>query len=140
MIINLVKWIVVHQHPFTVVEELHFLNYTHSLHPTAKIPTADTIKSYITNFYVTDKEKLQNILSNLPGKISFTIDCWTSPSVKSFLAITAHFINKDWELQHTLLDFIEMFDSHTAQNLKEAFLSGLEHFSIENKVWSLVFY
>jgi hypothetical protein len=125
---------------FIVVEKLHFLNYTHLLHPTAKIPTADTIKSYITNFYVTDKEKIQNILSNLPGKISFTIDCWTSPSVKSFLAITAHFINKDWELQHTLLDFIEMFDSHTAQNLKEAFLSGLEHFSIENKVWSLVFY
>jgi hypothetical protein len=139
MINNLVKWIVIHQHPFTTIKELHFLNYTHALHPTAKIPTADTIKTYIGNFYKTDKEKIQNILSNLPGKISFTIDCWTSPSFKSFLAITAHFINKEWKLQHILLDFIEMFDSHTGQNLKETFVSGLENFLIENKV-RLVFF
>ena len=103
--------------------------------PTAKIPSADTIKSFILNCYETDKEKVCNLLLNIPGKISYTIDCWTSPSAKSFLSITAHFINKEWKLQHILLDFIEMFDAHTGQHLKEAFLTGLEQFSIEDKVW-----
>lgn len=135
MINNLVKWIVIKQHAFTIVEEPDFINFIHSLHPTTKIPSADTIKSYISNFYKTDKEKVQKILSNIPGKISFTIDCWTSPSAKSFLSITAHYINKDWELQHILLDFIEMFDSHTGQHLKETFVTGLENFSIEKKVF-----
>jgi len=34
------------------------------------------------------------------------------------MSITAHFINNDWILQHILLDFLEMYDSHTDQNLK----------------------
>ena len=123
-----------HQHPFTIVEETGFINYIRSIHPTTKIPTADTIKSHIMNFYEDDKEKIKDILKNLSGKISFTTDCWTSPSSKSFMSITAHFIDNDWKLQHLLLDFIEINDSHTGQNLKNAFVLGLENFSIENKV------
>ena len=124
----------VHQHPFTIVEEPNFINYIHSLHPTTEIPTADTIKSYIMKFYEDDKEKIRNILKNLFSKISFTTDCWISPSTKSFMSITAHFINQDWILQHILLDFIEIYDSHTGQNLKNTFVLGLESFSIEDKV------
>ena len=90
--------------------------------------------------YKNDKEKIKNVLMNLPGKISFTTDCWTSPSSKSFMSITAHFITKDWDLQHILLDFIEMYDSHTGQNLKNTFVSGLENFSIENKVIFIFYY
>ncbi|CAB4494772.1 unnamed protein product [Rhizophagus irregularis] len=62
MINNLVKWIVIKQHAFTIAEEPEFINFIHSLHPTAKIPSANTIKSHISNFYRTDREKVQNIL------------------------------------------------------------------------------
>ena len=85
-------------------------------------------------FYEDDKEKIRNILKNLSSKISFTTDYWTSPSTKSFMSITAHFIDDNWILQHILLDFIEMYDSHTGQNLKNTFVLGLESFSIEDKV------
>ena len=88
-------------------------------------------------FYEDDKEKIKNILKSISGKISFTTDCWTSPSSKSFMSITAHFIDDDWNLKHLLLDFIEINDSHTGQNLKNAFVLGLEKFSIENKVYLL---
>jgi len=84
--------------------------------------------------YEEDKQKIKNILKNVSAKISFTTDCWTSPSSKSFMSITAHFIDDDWKLQHFLLDFIEINESHTGQNLKNAFLSGLENFGIEDKV------
>ena len=134
MINELIKWIVMNQHAFTMVEEQGFLNFIHTLYPTTKISSADTIKSYISNFYEANKEKIQNILLNVPGKISFTIDCWTSPSIKSFLSITAHFINKDWKLQHILLDFLEVVESHTGKNLNETFVAGLEYFSIKEKV------
>ena len=54
--------------------------------------------------------------------------------MKSFMSITAHFIDKEWALQHILLDFIEIFDSHTGQNLKNTFVLGLENFILEKKV------
>jgi len=50
------------------------------------------------------------------------------------MSITAHYINEEWELKHILLDFIEMYDQHTGQNLKNTFILGLENFAIENKV------
>ena len=107
---NLIKWIVIHQHPFTIVEKNNFINFIHTLHPTTQIPTADTIKSQILKFYKEDR----SILMNLSGRISFITDCWTSPSMKSFMSITTHFINKKWELKHILLDFIEMYNTHTS--------------------------
>jgi hypothetical protein len=77
---------------------------------------------------------MRALLKNLPGKVSFTMDCWTSPSTKSFLSITAHFINKEWELQNIIIDFIQMHDSHTGSNIKDAFILGISNMSLENKV------
>jgi hypothetical protein len=134
MIKNLIKWIVIHQHSFIVVEENYFINFVRSLHPSAKIPNADTIKNKIMAYYEADKIRMKEILKNLPGKVSFTIDCWTSPSTKSFLSITAHFINKEWKLQNVIVDFIQMQDVHTGSNIKDAFLLGLSDMSLENKV------
>lgn len=140
MIQSLIKWIVIHQHAFTIIEEEYFIKYIYSLHPTAKIPSADTIKNKIVEAYKTDKSKVEEILKNLPGKISFTTDCWTSPSTKSFLSLTAHFINKEWELKNIIIDFIQMQDSHTGSNIMNAFLLGIKNMSIENKVNSFIIF
>jgi hypothetical protein len=131
---NLIRWIVINQHPFTIVEEDHFITFLHSLYPSVRLPTADTIKNKIMAYYEADKVKMETILKDLPGKISFTTDCWTSPSIKSFLSLIAHFINKEWELQNIIIDFIQMQDSHTGINIKDAFLIGIKKMSLENKV------
>ena len=62
---QLIRWIVINQHPFTIVEEPSFISLVYSLCPTAKIPSADTIKRYIMNSYETNKEKVQLFLQNL---------------------------------------------------------------------------
>jgi len=141
MLDQLARWIIINQHPFTVVEETNFISFIHSLNPNIKVPTADTIKNKIISFYETDKEKIKTILQDVPGKISFTTDCWTSPSFKSFLSLTAHFIDKEWVLQNIIIDFIQMLGSHAGSDIKDAFILGLENFSIENKVIIfLIFY
>ncbi len=137
---ELIRWIVINQHPFTIVEESNFINFVHSLCPAAIIPSSDTIKNYIMNFYKINKEKIQSFLQNLSGKISFTTDIWTSPSAKSFLSLTAHFINKKWELQNVIIDFIQIHDSHTGENIKNVFVSCLDNLSIQNKVYLLFYY
>jgi hypothetical protein len=90
---KLIKWIVIHQHPFTIVEETYFIELVHSFYPEANIPSADTIKRNIIDLYKLNLKNVQIILQELPGKISFTIDIWTSPSTKSFLCLTGHFID-----------------------------------------------
>ena len=74
MVKKLIKWIVIHQHPFTIVEETYFIELVHSLCPEANIPSADTIKRNIIDLYELNLKNVQIILQKLPGKISFTID------------------------------------------------------------------
>jgi hypothetical protein len=135
----LVKWIVIKQHPFTIVEEEEFINVVYSLYPNAKIPSADTIKRDIMGLYATNLAKMQTVLQKLDNKISFTTDIWTSASMKSFLSITAHFIDSEWQLQNIIVDFVQIFGSHTGINIKNSFVSGLENLSIQKKV-NLFFY
>ena len=62
------------------------------------------------------------------------MDIWTSPFAKAFLAITTYYIDKNWKLQNILVDFIQIFGSHSGKNIKDAFVTGLQNLSIQNKV------
>lgn len=105
----LVKWIIVNQQSFTIVEEPAFADLIYALQPDAKLISADTVKRKIMNLYESNINKVKESFSNITGKISFTIDIWTSPSAKSFLSLTAHYINDDWKLNNILVDFIQIF-------------------------------
>jgi len=131
---KLIQWIILSQQPFTIVEEISFQNFVNTLYPAIKFPSANTIKNHIINIYGSKIEKIKEIMQNISGKISYTIDIWTSPSAKSFLAITAHFINKEWELQLIFLDFVQIWGPHTGENIKKIFVSCLENFGIQTKV------
>jgi hypothetical protein len=120
--------------PFTTVEESGFISLIQSFYPNAKLPSADTIKRNIINLYMSTKIQIQKYLQEIPGKISFTMDIWTSPSTKAFLAITAHFIDKNWKLQNLLIDFVQIFGSHTAVNINNTFVFAVQELLIDTKV------
>ena len=109
MLKGLVEWIIINQHPFTIVEELKFIDYIHILNSNTVLISANTIKRRIMDLYTANIVKMQESFQDILGKISFTLDIWTSPSTKSFLAITAHYINKDWKLRNVLVNFIQIF-------------------------------
>lgn len=72
----------------------------------------------------------------MPGKISFTLDAWTSKNQLPFLGITAHWIDHDWNLHFTLIDFQLLSGSHSGENLQEVFESSCRDFGILTKVKS----
>ena len=109
MLKNLIRWIVINQHSFTIVEKPSFADLIHTLHPNAELISADTVKRRIMNLYEINISKVQESFKNIIGKISFTIDVWTSPSAKSFLLLTAHYIDNNWKLRNVFVDFIQIF-------------------------------
>ena len=87
MLKKLIKWIIVNQHPFTIVEEPNFVNFVHTLCPDAIIISADTVKRRIIDLYESNTSEIQKKFQDILGKISFTIDIWTSPSTKSHIIL-----------------------------------------------------
>src|SRR6185369_560551 len=85
---------------------------------------------FINNYYFI-LFKLKNVLE----KLSFTLDCWTSINNIAFLGITCHFVDIDWCLKETLVDFIHLSGSHFGENLAKEFLKIIdEDFNILTKV------
>ncbi len=46
---ELIRWIVINQHSFTIIKESNFINFVHLFCPTTIISSSDTIKNYIIN-------------------------------------------------------------------------------------------
>ena len=79
MLKGLVEWIIINQRPFTIVEEPKFIDYIHTLNPDAILISADTIKRRIIDLYIANIVKMQESFQDILGKISFTLNVWTSP-------------------------------------------------------------
>lgn len=54
------------------------------------------------------------------GSISITVDGWVSQLNDGYLTVTAHFINKKWNLIDLNLATCGFEDRHTGENIKDA--------------------
>ena len=91
----LVKWVVQTQKPWAVVEEPIFREMIIAaltlVNPSLKLPSAKQMAGFVDQRFTVHKEKLLNYFRNFPGKISLTLDGWTSITQEPFLGITGKF-------------------------------------------------
>ena len=65
------------------------------------------------------------------GRISITTDGWTATNSKEFIAVTGHWINKDWKQRSQLLDIVYLKDPlHSGEYIAEQLLSVTDDFNI----------
>ncbi|KAJ6643914.1 putative AC transposase [Pseudolycoriella hygida] len=126
----LTKWIVICNQPFTEVEQESFLEMIAILNPAAITISSTTVKRDIIAKFEEKVKEMVAYLKEVPGKLSFTIDAWTSKNVLPFMAIRAHWINSEWVYETVLLDFWHIEGSHKGTNFGEIFLKCLERFEI----------
>jgi len=69
----------------------------------------------------------------VPGLISFTLDTWTSPNALSFLGITGHWVDSNWNMMEILVDFCKLSGPHTGENLADAFIDSCKELGILTK-------
>ncbi|CAJ0747751.1 16278_t:CDS:10 [Entrophospora sp. SA101] len=130
----LIRWIVCSNQPFIEIENEELKNLLRLLWPGVPLPSADTIKNEIIKSFDKERSNLKELLQNIPGHISFTLDCWTSANTIPFLGITSHWINIDWQLQETLIDFVKLSGPHSGDNLREAFVASCRDLGIFAKL------
>jgi hypothetical protein len=77
---------------------------------------------------------------DVEGKVSISLDAWTSSNNFAFMAIIAHYITNTGELQELLIDFREMDGAHSGANMAEATWDTLVRFGLENRVRKSISY
>ncbi|CAB5200416.1 unnamed protein product [Rhizophagus irregularis] len=104
----------------------------------ALIPSADTVRNDVLDTFKNYQTTMQNLLQNSPGKISFALDGWTSPNVISFLGITCHYIDADWDLKDILVNFVDLSGPHSGENLANVFTKCLQDKKILTKILAIM--
>lgn len=66
--------------------------------------------------------------------VCLTTDCWTSINNQSFIAITAHYLDKDFKFKSILLECVPFEETHTSLNLSYEIQSVITNWDLENKV------
>lgn len=126
----LLKWIIECDQAFTAPQQNSFLELVNSLNPNAKTVSSTTLKRDLKKKYSEKFEKVKSMVMDIPGKISFTTDGWTSRNIFPFVNIRAHWIDVNWEPQSVLLEFSEIHGDHSGANLCNIFMKCIERYGI----------
>ena len=121
---------VVQDLPFLLLESAEFRDLLLLMRPGTMIIKADALKNRIMDCFKKTKAQMKDFFSSIDSRISFTTDIWTSPNDLAFMAITAHWISADFNIHSMLIDFVELFGSHSGVNIEKAFSQSLLEFNV----------
>lgn len=131
----LLNMIVTDFQPFKIVEDTGFKQFVNLLNPNYCLPTRQAIsKTLIPLEYQKCIAKVEDLITNEADNVCLTTDCWTSRCNESYIAVTAHFVNKDFILKSVLLECSEFSERHTAVNLSDEIRSIITKWKLEAKV------
>lgn len=112
--------------PIYTVDRFGFKQLVKKLNSKYELPSRNFfMNNEIPKLYTETRETIKAELEG-SGFYSCTTDLWTSRSMQSYMAVTAQFITKDWQMQSWCLGCAELNSDHTAESLSEAFSEMLE--------------
>ncbi|XP_031277065.1 zinc finger BED domain-containing protein RICESLEEPER 2-like [Pistacia vera] len=131
------NWVLMHEHPFTVVEEEGFNDMQRYAIPQWERINNNMCKNDCVTMYEREKTKLKNLLKTI-DKISLTTDLWKSSNQKiEYMVLTGHFIDSNWRLQKRVLNFVYIPPPRTGILIKDLIYKCAKEWGIENKVFTI---
>ena len=97
--------------PINVVDGQGFREVLKYIEPGYKIPSRTTITTRVEASYVRKKAELKIQLAT--ANVALTTDCWTSLTTESYITVTCHYIEPDWQLMSAVLESMPV--RHTAR-------------------------
>jgi hypothetical protein len=98
---SLLKWIVMCRLPYSMVDNPYFIELVHSLSPKAKVLDRKALVQAISLEAVNMKIVVEHSVKG--WWYAITSDHWTSIAKISYVTVTIHYINTEWELKHNTL-------------------------------------
>jgi len=134
---KVVDFITCCQLPFSVVDNKYFKEMLSVLDPRYRIFCRQTLSSEIISQFQDTRKKMINLFEDISSKISVTCDIWTSISNQSYLGVTAHYIDDNWEARSFLLDLIHYPYHHYGTHTKDLLLTLFDEFKVTRSILGL---
>ncbi|MBW0460550.1 hypothetical protein O181_000265 [Austropuccinia psidii MF-1] len=92
------------------------------------------VTCHLSSVYFFHQSHIRNILECNNQSISFTTNCWTSPNVTAFMAVTGHYLDPNFNLKSILLGLMEIEGNHSGISLANHFLQVINRYKISTKI------
>lgn len=127
----LLKWIVMEFKTIDEVEHDTFRAVLEALCPTVQHVSSKLIKDRLIAKEISVRSKL---IKHLQGEsIAITIDMWSSVKHEGYMALSAAFINKDWELESWTINCQPFPGKHGAEQTKSKLYELLGEIEINHQ-------
>ena len=123
--------------PISVVDGTGFQELMGYVEPNYTIPSRQTITRRIESRFKEKKGELKSHMRDA-GCVAITTDCWTALTTESYLTITAHTIDDEWNVRSFVLLTQSMPNRHTADNLAAKLNEAVELWGLTGKVCACV--
>lgn len=124
--------------PYSVVENDGFRELLHTLEPRYTIPSRKHFsETCIPRLYNQVKNEVKSELMNAE-RVAITTDGWTSCTTESYVTVTCHHIDNDWQMKNYVLQTRVLNDAHTGVNLGTVLTEACEEWNIGDKKPALV--
>ncbi|KAI9114764.1 hypothetical protein K1719_014462 [Acacia pycnantha] len=84
--LDLARMIILHGYPLTMVEHVGFKVFIKNLQPLFELVTVNSIEADCLELYEKEKQKMNETLDKLPGKISLSADVWMAMGDTEYLS------------------------------------------------------
>ncbi|XP_059289836.1 zinc finger BED domain-containing protein RICESLEEPER 2-like [Lycium ferocissimum] len=133
----LAEAIIKHNLPYSFVEYDGIKSSVNYISPDVVMPSRNSCVADVKKAYIREKEKLKRILAKIPNRVILTSDCWTSSNSEGYICLTAQFVDANWRLVCTILNFCRMYPPHTGVELVDTIYDCLKEWGIDKKVFSI---
>lgn len=124
--------------PYSVVMNAGFRQLVKTLEPRYKIPSRQTVAdTVVPALYREAKAQVMNSMREA-CRVAVTCDSWTSVATESYLTVTAHYLNDDWDIVSHVLQTRAVFESHTGFHLAELLSDVVKEWQLTEKAVVLV--
>ncbi|XXG52159.1 hypothetical protein AAC387_Pa03g0544 [Persea americana] len=131
--LDLAKMIIMHEYPIHMVEHSGFVTFVQSLQPQFKMVSCGTVEDDILAIYQKEKQILIQLLGTVSGRVSLTLELWTSSQTLEYICLTGHFIDNDWKIHRRVLNFI-VVSSRTGSALADGIATCLMDWNMDKKL------
>lgn len=120
--------------PYSLVESGPFQDFVSTLEPAYSMPSRVYFsKTVVPELYEQTVSLVRDQLQS-SKYVALTTDGWTSKATQSYVTVTAHCVDANWELKSFVLQTRALNDSHTAENLAKVLNEAVAEWNLQ-KFW-----
>uniref|UniRef100_A0A8I6YRV3 BED-type domain-containing protein n=1 Tax=Hordeum vulgare subsp. vulgare TaxID=112509 RepID=A0A8I6YRV3_HORVV len=135
---ELVRIFAAHGHSPSIRAHDRFSKFVACLNPMVKMPDEYVMHRYFKELFDKQKTKLKEKLAALRSRVCLTAYVWHHDLLSTFLCLSVHYIDDEWEKQKNIIKFHTVDPSCSGEELSRSILYAIDDWGLRDKVFSII--